>query len=1186
MREILDIILEEKFDLDRKKLLFSQKGELIEKLEVTVLPGQVYEGSFFVHAPEEKYVYGYVSASDSRMECIHRNFSGTEEIFFCFHGEHLETNEVCRGVFFICSNQGEFQLPYEVQVRKEECTSSEGTIRNLIQFGNLAKANWQEALSVFYSEPFETMIREKEPQLYLCYQGLSAVQRNEHNMDQFLIMAGKKQRMSYFVEDSLLTLTDPVGIAELSLGVLRNGWGYTRLDVEAEGDFLFVEKESITDDDFLGNRYKLSVYIDSERLHAGRNFGCIRLWDNDISVEVPVEVYFTGAVIPGREIRREKRKNSLCLTKVYQSFRLKEMNAERWLNETDQLVQRMMSLDEQDPAAKLFFAQILITAERYNEAGWILEHFSEGTEEISPELEAYHLYLFSLLRRDEAYTKQAADQIRRIYNEQGESWRVAWLLLYVSKGYEMHAAAKWMLLEEQFAHGCTSPIIYFEAVQLLNRNPALLRKLDRFELQVLYYGNKKGILSLDLLEQVYYLAGKVKDFSPLLYRILEKCYEKSLDERIIKEICTLLIKGGHVEKKYYHWFKLGIETGVRITNLYEYYMMSLDLEKEEEIPKSVLLYFTYQSNLDYAHAAYLYSYVAEHRDRYPEIYEAYVHRAEGFVKEQIQKGRMSEQLDKLYHLFLTEDMVHEQNASTMLDILFSYRMQVPGSFVKKAYVYQKGSPEPRVYHVTEKKVWIPLFTKESCMIWEDLEGNRFPAVGLSAITHDMASHPIVDRASVYIKDNVFLDLYLYEAREMTYDADAELLGRLFRLWESEKVEPEIRREAAVRIMKYYYHTGDKANLAAYLENLSMRLLTGREASEAIKYMVYCRMDDLAYEWMDLYSSVFVDSKISANLLAAIIRKREYGADEHLLSYAYATFEKGKYTNEILRYLAMHYDGAAYDQYQIWKAALACGIEIRELSERLLIQMLFTGDYVEEHGEVFRMYLKESSDPKLAEAYVLRRSYAYYLEGYTLDGSIAEYILKCYENEEFLPQICKLACLKYYGEIDIFQEESREVVLKRLLKEQMLSGIHLPWFWRYRRTGMDFSCMQDKTLLEYHACSDAPVKFRFLPIKEDFADVTWKIVQMYPVCRRVFFTEQVLFFGESIEYEILEEIDGADVVVKRGVLKMEPEETQGGRFGLINEILEAKALQHDKQFEMLLEDYLKKDCFNQYLFKLM
>jgi len=306
----------------------------------------------------------------------------------------------------------------------------------------------------------------------------------------------------------------------------------------------------------------------------------------------------------------------------------------------------------------------------------------------------------------------------------------------------------------------------------------------------------------------------------------------------------------------------------------------------------------------------------------------------------------------------------------------------------------------------------------------------------------------------------------------------------------------------------------------------------------------------------------------------------------LLNYAFSTVEKGKYTNEILRYLAMHYEGRAYDQYQIWKAALVCGIEIEALSERLLVQMLFTGDYVEEHGEVFKRYLKDFPDSQLVEAYAIRRSYAYYLEGYTLDSTIAEYILQCYAKEISKPTVCLLACLKYYGEVDILQEENKETLLKRMLKDQMLSGIHLPWFWRYKKTGVDFSSMLDKTILEYHAEKDGPVKFRFLPIRKAGEEVIWKVVNMYPVCRRVFFTEHVLFFGESLQYEILEEIDGMDVVVKSGVLKMDSEEIQGSRFGLINEILEAKALNQDKQFEMLLEDYLKKDFINQYLFKLM
>lgn len=1185
MQGILDAIIEEKFDSEKGRLLFTKDGELLEKLELVLKPGEVCESSFTVHAPEGKYTYGYVSASDSRMECITTRLEGTEEIHFCFHGEHLEKEESCRGEFLIRCNQGEFSLPFEIAVEESQVLSSEGPVNSLIHFSNLAKVNWPEAVRIFYTPEFEDLIREKEPQLYLAYQSLSDGPKNEHNLDQFLIAAGKKRRMTYFVEDSLLALEGPEGIAETSVGILRNGWGYTRLDVETEGDFVFAEKETITDDDFLGNRYKLSVYINGEKLHAGKNLGRLILWDNDISVEVPIEVYGSRDESPAREVRRQKRQNNCKLTDTYLAFRLKEMNTAGWLQETDQLVQTMLSLDEKDGAARLFFAQILITAERYNEAGWVLEHMGEFMEEASPEMEAYYLYLSSLLRKDEGYTRQVAAQIARIYKEQGESWRVAWLLLYVSQEYEKSVTGKWLFLEEQFEQGSRSPLIYFEAVQLLNRNPALLRKLERFELQVLYYGNKKGVLSPELLEQVYYLAGRVREFSPLLYRILVSCYEKTRDERIVKEICTLLIKGNRVEKKYYRWFKLGIEAGIRITNLYEYYMMSLDLEKEEEIPKIVLLYFTYQSNLDYAHAAYLYQYVISRQEDYPEVYESYRSRIQGFVREQIQKERMNEHLDKLYHLFLSEDMLQKHNAQAILKILFSYRMKRPNSRVVRAYVYQKDCTVPAVYTVSEENIWLPIYAKESCVVWEDPYGNRFLPGYPLGIGHELADHPIVKNGAVYIENNTCLDLYLYEAREMVYEADTEVIARLFRLWENEAVALPVRRESAVRIMKYYYQTSDREHLSAFLKALPEERLSRREASEAIKYMTYCRMDELAYDWMQRFSPVFVDSKISASLLSAMIRKKEYAKDWELLIFAYDTFAKGKYTSEILRYLTLHYEGTAHSMYQIWKAAYVCDIDVQDLSRRLLTQMLFTDVYVKEHGEVFRKYLKGNVEESLILAYLIRRSYAYYLEKESLDESAADRMLQLCGEGMQLPVICQLSCLKFFMENETLIGEERGDPLQNLLRTQLQNGIRLPWFRQWKGCP-ESALLTDMTILEYHARGEGPVKFRYLSLHEK--EPVWKVVNMYQVCRKVFFTEQLLFFGESLQYEILEETEGEDVVMQTGQLKKAEKapDSETGRFRAINTLLETKTLGRESQFERLLEDYLKKDFINGQIFTLM
>ena len=116
MWEILDVIREEKMEFQKEKLLFVKGNVSLDKLKLTLSAGEVFRDSFMIQIPEDCYTYGYVSSSDVRMECITGKFTGTEEIHFCFYGAHMEKGECCRGEFLIRSNQGEFTLPFEVQV--------------------------------------------------------------------------------------------------------------------------------------------------------------------------------------------------------------------------------------------------------------------------------------------------------------------------------------------------------------------------------------------------------------------------------------------------------------------------------------------------------------------------------------------------------------------------------------------------------------------------------------------------------------------------------------------------------------------------------------------------------------------------------------------------------------------------------------------------------------------------------------------------------------------------------------------------------------------------------------------------------------------------------------------------------------------------------------------------------------
>ena len=520
-------ILEGNFDYDSGSLDFS-----CTKIELDLQPGECYEGSFGIEMHGGGHRVGWICSSDIHMECLTQDLTGADgEIAFRFHGEQLQAGEVVKGCFNVVSSLGEYNLPYVVTISGSAPQSSMGPVKNLFHFANLARESWEEAVALFYSPEFEDILVDNDRQYHTLYMGLSSNQGNEHNVDQFLIAVHKKQPIEYSFVEKELEIEDPAGVTELEINLTRSGWGATCLQVTVDGEFLFTEKQTITENDFMGSSCRLPVFVDDSMLHGGRNPGRITLSDMEHRMEVPVTVYCRRrrGTAGGS---RERKRLLMQLMEHYQAMRLKQISASGWLKESEKLVETLVAMDEQDVAARLFQAQLLITNQRYHEAKWTLDRaldlleVGEGLYESDPAaLEAYYLYLTTLVRQDESYTAQVTERVRRIHHEQPGQWRVAWLLLYLSQEHYRTPGAKWSFLEKQSVRGCSSPVIYIEALQLLNMNPALLRRLGSFELQVLVYGDKRKALSPELREQMYYLAERAKEYSPQLNALLRSSYE-------------------------------------------------------------------------------------------------------------------------------------------------------------------------------------------------------------------------------------------------------------------------------------------------------------------------------------------------------------------------------------------------------------------------------------------------------------------------------------------------------------------------------------------------------------------------------------------------------------------------------------------------------------------------------------
>ena len=91
--------------------------------------------------------------------------------------------------------------------------------------------------------------------------------------------------------------------------------------------------------------------------------------------------------------RREEKRMTVELMRLYQDFRLKRLNAVQWRAQTAGAVERLHRLNEKSAAVKLFQAHLLITEERFEEAGRILEQSEPSARTDGAELCCYYLYL-------------------------------------------------------------------------------------------------------------------------------------------------------------------------------------------------------------------------------------------------------------------------------------------------------------------------------------------------------------------------------------------------------------------------------------------------------------------------------------------------------------------------------------------------------------------------------------------------------------------------------------------------------------------------------------------------------------------------------------------------------------------------------------------------------------------------
>ena len=176
----------------------------------------------------------------------------------------------------------------------------------------------------------------------------------------------------------------------------------------------------------------------------------------------------------------------------------------------------------------------------------------------------------------------------------------------------------------------------------------------------------------------------------MLLRLLMRLYGEYKEKSLLFAICTMLIKDNRTSGEYFKWYEMAVQEGLKIAQLYEYYMLSLDVRKfRGRLQKSVHLYFMYGNTLPYKKAAFLYADIIQNEDEEGQIYRHYREEMEKFAWSQLSKRHINEQLRIIYRKFLNVRYLDAKRMNALNDICHAYEVKTKNPRMKWILVIEK-----------------------------------------------------------------------------------------------------------------------------------------------------------------------------------------------------------------------------------------------------------------------------------------------------------------------------------------------------------------------------------------------------------------------------------------------------------------------------------------------------------------
>ena len=1157
-----------------------------ETIDLSVIEGRSEAGSFVIKSTNQIKICGIVYSTNPRMECLNPHFEGEKvRIRYQFNSKGLTEGDACEGKFVIVCNQIEYSLSFCARITRLYAEASTGAVKSLDDFTRLAASNWDEAYHLFYNRNFLNTIPYDNVYERLTYEGFACARPSGQNMEEFLIGVNKKQPVSISVDKSEEIFMASKEPQSGCFTITKDNWGYTEIRLRTDCEFIKLSKPVLTHDDFIGKTYLYEYIIDASAMHAGRNFGRIYIDGvyQSFTIDITAGVRDDDGSISDIAVTKDIKECMVGIMELYTSFRLKRIVTGVWANETISILNHLHALMPDEHMYELMKAQAFIINRQRQEAKWILDDFKHSNPDKKAPIWGYYLYLMTLLEREPSYIDNMTHEVELIFYENPDSVLLFWVLLFLRNQYFDDNAGKLKDIKYWVLRGCSSPYLYIEAYYLISQDPYLIKELSVFELRILSWAVKKKALTKELAGAIFEAVDLAGGFDNRVYELLTAAYEICPEAEYVGIICSYLIKGHKNDTCFHKWFELGIENKLRLTGLYESYLITMDDRQISPVPKIIQMYFSYDNKLPYRKLAVLYNNIIAAKETEPEVYHKYRKAMGRFAMDQAQLRHIDDNLAVLYEDMLELGFINEELSAAFSDIIYTHKLIVFDKRIVRAIIYQNEIKEPQIVPVTDQCAYFELFSNDYVILFEDSRGYRYVKSISYRLQRLMDAEKYLDRCISLSPDRPqYIVSHFRNVRDYSDFTKGDL--KLFKpVFYSESFSDSYKAVMGYRILKYCQLHDYEDYVRPFLQSIDFDILQKDARKYLIDMLVSNRLYEKAYD-MAMEYGIDMLAAASQVVLCENALKVQHVDDDFMVQLAISAFKTGKYSDLVLKYLCENYTGPTDELINLWHAADKFSISSMKLDERILEQGIYTQIEPEKISDIFMEYYKRAGNEKLILAYISLVAHGYLHSGGCKADFIFDIIEKRFIGNRTLNDACQLALLKHFAKkTDITQAELE--IEDTLLKYYIYNNMYFDFFARLDYRLLKKYFIYDKAFLQYESTPGAHVVLHYSRDEDGEEFNSEDMVEIYD---GIYVKTFVIFFGELIRYYITEEHDNSIEVKESNRLTCNniPGDNDHSRYDLINEMIISDTLSDETTLKSNIDEYKRLDAATKQLFKLI